>query len=270
MTVHYSVESLKLIFLSDQYIEEKTKYLSSNTIDIESLRVFLNSIEINKQYFRTGIQVKNPKYKKKVSDDTMIIKNLKSSLNKMTSLNYTHLCDTIIKDIGNKKHLYPILLQYIFEQALTHHNYCNYYSTLVDRLHNKFNDTTLLHTQIETSYNSITSQNINTESTYSNLCSKNKQIDQLIGYSIFISELEVKQVITNHIHRSINSIIDNMKKELQEDELYKCVICLSNIFNVLYTDKPIDEIYINHLTEIKDSVKFMKIKFKLMDILEGY
>ena len=59
-----------------------------------------------------------------------------------------------------------------------------------------------------------------------------------------------------------------MKKELQEDELYKCVICLSNIFNVLYTDKPIDEIYINHLTEIKDSVKFMKIKFKLMDILE--
>jgi len=268
MTIHHPVESLKPLFLSEQFVTDKIKYLSTKSIDIDSLQKFLNSIEINKQYFRTGIQVKNPKYKKKVSDDTMIIKKLKSSLNKMTSLNYQQLCETIVNDIGNKQHLYPLLLQYIFEQSLTHHNYCNYYATLVDQLHKKFNDTTLLNNQIDTSYTSITSQKIDDGSTYSNLCSKNKQIDQLIGYSIFISELEVKQVISNRIHRSIDSIIDNMKQELQEDELYKCVVCLSNIFKVLYIDKPIDETYINHLTEIKDTVKFMKIKFKIMDILE--
>ena len=42
--------------------------------------------------------------------------------------------------MSDKKHLYPLLLQYIFEQSLTHHNYCKYYAALVDILHKKFND----------------------------------------------------------------------------------------------------------------------------------
>ena len=268
MTIHYSVESLIPLFLSEQFVSDKTQYVSTKNLDIDSLQKFLNSIEINKQYFRTGIQVKNPKYKKNVSDDTLIIKNLKSSLNKMTSITYKKLCDKIIKDIGNNVHLYPLLLQYIFEQSLLHHNYCNYYATLVSLLHQKFNNSTLLNTQIDNSYTLIKSQLIDSGTDYSNLCSKNKQIDQLIGYSIFITELEVKQVISNRIHQSIDSIIKSMEKELLEDELYKCVVCLSNIFKVLYVDKPIDIKYINQLIKIKDMIKFMKIKFKIMDILE--
>ena len=39
----------------DKYIEEKTNYLSSKKKDTGSLRKFLNSIEINKQYFRNFI-----------------------------------------------------------------------------------------------------------------------------------------------------------------------------------------------------------------------
>ena len=45
--------------------------LTINLTDlVQSLHTFLDSIEINKQYFRTGIQVKNPHYKN-VSDDDL-------------------------------------------------------------------------------------------------------------------------------------------------------------------------------------------------------
>ena len=269
MTTHYNVDSLPALFISNEFMEQKKEYVKHNTSSIQALSIFLNSIEINKQYFKTGIQVKNPKYKKKLSSDTLIIKNFKSSLNKMAAVNYNKLCIEIVRDMSDKKHLYPLLLQYIFEQSLTHHNYCKYYAALVDILHKKFNDIHLLNNQIDLCYSNILSQKIDGDSNYSRLCSKNKQIDQLIGYSIFITELEIIQVISNRSRASINTIMDNMKKLVNEDELYKCVVCLSNIFKVLYVNKPVDEEFIIILNEIKDSVKFMKIKFKIMDILEN-
>ena len=72
----------------------------------------------------------------------------------------------------------------------------------------------------------------------------------------------------NKIDVSIQSILEQMNSELSEDELYKCVLCLHNIFKVIYNDKPIHQEYIDSLTLIKDKLKFMKIKFKIMDILE--
>ena len=102
MTVHYSVESLRNLFLSDKYIEDKNKYRCSQKLSLQSLNTFLNSIEINKQYFRTGIQVKNPKYRRKVYDDTGLIKQLKLSLNKMSSLTYEKLCQDICNQLDSK------------------------------------------------------------------------------------------------------------------------------------------------------------------------
>ena len=53
MTVHYSVESLQSLFQSEEYINEKVKYQKSQKLSLLGLDTFLNSIEINKQYFRT-------------------------------------------------------------------------------------------------------------------------------------------------------------------------------------------------------------------------
>ena len=117
MTVHHSVESLGDLFLSEEFISDKNKYILSHQSELHGLNKFLNSIEINKNYYRTGLHVKNPKYKKPVSDDTLLIKSFKSSLNKMSSLNYIPLCSKLVTDIGNKKHLYPLLIQSILEQA---------------------------------------------------------------------------------------------------------------------------------------------------------
>jgi hypothetical protein len=82
------MESLPTLFLSDQYISDKDKYQENIHTEIKHIQEFLNSIEINKNYYRTGIIVKNPRYKKKVSDDTNLIKSFKTSLNKMSSMNY--------------------------------------------------------------------------------------------------------------------------------------------------------------------------------------
>ena len=67
---------------------------------------------------------------------------------------------------------------------------------------------------MESSYNLILRKNkqIQSDNTeYSILCAKNKQIDQLIGYSIFISELEMKRVINNKIDYLIQSINSEIK-----------------------------------------------------------
>lgn len=266
MTIHYSVESLSSLFLSDEFISDKNSYKQSHKLEISSLERFLDSIEINKQYFRTGIHVKNPKYKKNVYDDTSIIKQLKSSLNKMSGLTYKKLSEDICKQLDDKKHLYPILLQYIFEQSLCHHTYFSYYAHLVGILHNKYNNDELLLSQINKIDESIKKTNI-VESDYESLCQKNKQTDQLIGFSIFITELEVKGIIKDKVNENINTLIDKLSSD-NEDELFKCSVCLYNIFKVLYKESDISEEYKVKLTSIKDSMKVMKVKFKIMDILE--
>ena len=58
--------------------------------------------------------------------------------------------------------------------------------------------------------------------------------------------------------------------ETNEDsnEKYKCVQCLYSIFQSLYQDCLLPEGYIQIITKLKDKESSMKIKFKLMDILE--
>jgi len=139
----------------------------------------------------------------------------------------------------------------------------------MELLHKQFNNLSVIENQVDITYRSIQMDVSGLgESEYSQLCSKNKSIDQLIGFSIFLSELEMKHIIVNRIDPSIQTILNKMNPDLSEDELYKCVLCLYNIFKVIYTDKPIQQKYIDQLNDIKSTTRFMKIKFKIMDILE--
>ena len=53
MTVHYSVESLNPLFLSEDFISDKNNYKQTNKQSLSSLITFLNSIENNKQYLES-------------------------------------------------------------------------------------------------------------------------------------------------------------------------------------------------------------------------
>jgi len=187
----------------------------------------------------------------------------------MSSKNYMDICDGISKEIKTKDHLYPLLLQYIFEQSLLQHTYSKYYAALVDVLNTSLSHKEhLIYKNINLSYQTITQPIQQSSSEYSNLCSKNKQIDQLIGHCIFVSELEMRNIIQGKVDVSIQSLLEQMKTELTEDEMYKCVLCLYNIFKVVYNGTEIKKEYGDQLTETKERIKYMKVKFKIMDILE--
>ena len=268
MTIHYSVESLPDLFVSDSFQSDKKTYGPNHGDQLNKVKDFLNYIEINKNYYRTGLIVKNPRYKKKTSQDTVFIKSFKTSLNKISSLNYLKICPQIVSDLGSRYHLYPLIIQYIFEQSLLHHTYCKYYGYLVELLHKKVNNLSVIESQIQKTSELINKSTESSITEYSNLCSKNKQNDQLIGYSIFLAELELKNIISGYIDQTIQTILDQLKTGLNEDESYKCIMCLYTLWKVVYQHEEENLDYINQLNEIKSTIKFMKVKFKIMDILE--
>ena len=63
----------------------------------------------------------------------------------------------------------------------------------------------------------------------------------------------------------ICELLDELHKPLNDEDTYRYLICIENIFKTL---KSIDESYYTRLSSIKDTIKSMKHKFKIMDILE--
>ena len=53
-----------------------------------------------------------------------------------------------------------------------------------------------------------------------------------------------------------------------KEERYKCIQCLYSIFKSFYSESLLPEGYIQKLNELKSKEKDMKIKFKIMDIIE--
>ena len=268
MTIHYPMESLNSVFLSDKFISDKKSYEESNSKKLVEVKKFLNSIEINTNYYRTGIVVKNPRYKKKVSNDTEFIKSFKTSLNKISGINYIKICKQIIDSFGTKYHLYPLIIQTIFEQALLHHNYSKYYGYLVDLFHKKVNDINTIKLQIVKTKQDITKIIEVNDSQYNAICKKNKQNDKLIGYSMFLAELELNNIIKGYSHDTIKSLLNQINLCVDQDEAYKCVSCLYSLWKIVHTNLPNKQEYIEEITKLKSTIKFMKVKFKLMDILE--
>ena len=106
------------------------------------------------------------------------------------------------------------------------------------------------------------------KSDYLIMCEKNKKLDKLIGHSILISELEKKKIIKNKIHPILENFLLILSECEEEDEKYKCVQCLYNIFKSYYNEYILPEGYNQKLKQLIESEKSNKIKFKMMDIIE--
>ena len=234
MTVHYDNGSLHELFNSDEFTSELR--IRQEGTDVHRLQRFLDSIEINKMYHRTGVSVKNKKYRHKMSKDTTIIKSLKTSLNKMSSINYKTLIDEIVSSIQEGPHLYPMTIEIVLNQSLLHHQYCKYYVELLDKLHIIFNRTDLLRSAIHKLYQDITSIDDSTgiddttTSEYTNLCESNNKTDRLIGYSILISGLEQLGIIEGYIHKSIEDLLLELSQDISDEKRFQGCLCIQNIF----------------------------------------
>ena len=117
-------------------------------------------------------------------------------------------------------------------------------------------------------YETINNINITESTDYLIMCEKNKKLDKLIGYSLLITELEKNNIIRNRIHNTLREFINTLSNCDNDEEKYKCVQCLYNIFKSYYEDKSLPENYNEKIQTLINNEKTMKIKFKMMDIIE--
>jgi hypothetical protein len=106
------------------------------------------------------------------------------------------------------------------------------------------------------------------KSQYDKLCQENKYTDKLIGFSMLMVELELNQIIKGQISELIDKIFQLILNIQDEKDIYRSLSCLEIILKKLYKDTEIPKPYIQKLESLKSETKSMKIRFKVMDILE--
>jgi len=263
--ITYETSMIKDLFKKKEFIDSYTQYKRSNNSHRELIK-FLDRIDVNHNYFKTGICVKNKKYKKPLDNDSEMIKEINSYMNKISEMNKDKISNEILAIYNQNNHLLPLIIETIFKKTLCHHNYIPCYVYLLQKIGNKRN---LIMSSLQKIKSELDMFRIDTDkSQYDKLCQENKFTDKLIGYSMLITELEEKNVVQNQINESIQNIFSFIKNINDEKDIYRSLTCLEIIFNKIYNDDKIPENYIRILNELKSEASSMKIKFKIMDIIE--
>jgi len=265
MAIHYTEETINEIFSSDEFLDSIQEY--ENNKSNQELLKFLNSITTNSQYFRLGITRKKKYNKSTTCNDTDIVKEINQSFNKLTDINVIQIYTLIRDRLVEKKHLIPFIIENILNKCISQYGYISLYVQILQKLHtDNILDVRLLHAKLETCYQVISKETISDDSDeYSQLCNRNKKMDNLIGYSILVTHLEINNLITDKIKTSINDLLYSIQNSIDVDNRYEYIQCLYNILKI----KPIlDETIQENIQKAIDRETSMKNKFKLMDILD--
>ena len=260
-----SIEVIKEYMKSQDFIYMYNDYLKTKD---DSLILFIDNIDLNKKYYRMNIN-KNKKYVKVTTEDTSLIKEINSMINKLTDSNYDILKPQIIKKI-KFDHIIPYIIQKLTESSMKHHIYIPLYVGILKEISSEKKKNILIrlcnkhYTEFFHEYNSEKSTNT---SDYEKLCEKNKNIDNIIGFSLFISHLEKEEIIDNYIDKVLDPFMNNLSNdEIDDIELYKMLFSFESISKIHYQIIP--KRYQGILNHIKNETKSSKIKFKIMDILK--
>ena len=259
-----SYEIIKEILKSEDFLQEYKKYNLINKK--ENIINFLDNIETNKKYYRMNIN-KNKKYKKEVTEDTTTIKEINGLVNRITDMNYDKIKPLIIEKIKSE-HLIPYLIENICDNAILHHKYISLYVGVLKEINSKNKVKMIM--KICNNYHSKffdKKENDINNMTYHELCLKNKNIDNIIGLSLFITYLEKEQIINGLIDNILEPYMNNILINEDDNEIYKMILSFYNISQIYYENKPIPDIYIYKLKTLKNKTKSSKIKYKIMDIL---
>ncbi len=271
--ITWSEEELTTIFSSDKFNEVYKEYLHK-TDGLGDLKQFLDSIQLNKKYFRLTTNNKigrNKRFKNKnVSQDTISMKEINSYLNKLTDKNISHITQEIKQRIEGRDHLKQMIIQSIIEKCIVQPNYNTYYLEILFEIYKQTeNLKDIIETIVNDNYLKIINKDIDTkQSEYLQFCDKNKNLDLLIGHSQLITELEKMKLIQNKINPLLNELLKIISESKDYEEKNKCVQCLYSIFKSYYGDSLLPQGFIDTINTIKEKETTMKIKFKLMDILE--
>ena len=263
---------LKNNYLNKQ--DDFTAFFSDYTIskndEIISLKKFLDGIELNKNYFRTGLK-KNHKSHSTKESDTYTIKSLNNNLNKISGMNKDKIISEILKECNTKKHLYSYFFDTILNKTITHSNYIECYSLIIKGLVDSSTKSVLLNS-IELIKNDI---NINHKikeqdtdnDTYDELCDINLYTEKLYGLNLLLIKLEKLGILENYIQGNLQDFFCIMEHTEDENVIYRVLSCLFQMNNEI--DNLLSQEHITKLKILKDSTK-PKNKFKIIDILEKY
>ena len=271
--ITWSEEEYNTIFNSESFQRGYKEYCENNKKQEEFIK-FIGNIKLNTKYFRltTNNKIgKNKRFRNKnISNDTLVIKEINSLLNKLTDKNIVNIKEKINEKIKDKKYLNNLIIDNILNKSVIQINYTIYYiEILLDIFSEIENLNQLIETNVETIYQKIKEDKINTDqSEYMQFCDKNKKLDLFIGHSLLITELEKKKIINNKIIPTLNELIDIISKTEDLEEKNKCVQCLYNIFKSYYGDSLLPQGFIDKINILIQTEKSNKIKFKLMDINE--
>ena len=264
-----SIQDLNDIFDSGEFKSKYDEYILKE--QCAQFSDFIDSIELNKKYFRLEMNKKKG-YRNKhknMSDDTIAIKEITSLLNKVSDKNILSIRQKIKDKIVGKDYLRDMILENILQKCILHTIYIDLY---IDLIHYLYPHTENIYNKIDKCsdkiYRDIQNLEIKGESDYLIMCERNKKLDKLIGHSLLIAELEKKKIVKNKIHPVIDDFIKTLKECDDDDNKYKCVQCLYTIFKSFYGEYILPEGYNIKIQSLISSEKTMKIKFKMMDIIE--
>ena len=263
--ITYTTEETNKLFLNKDFLATYAKYKQNNP-QCKELIEFLDRIDVNVNYFKTGITVKNKKYRKPVDNDSAAIKEINSSLNKVSDMNKEKISQEILRIYHKNTHLLPFIIDIIFQKTLCHHNYIPCYVYLLQKIGDKRN---IMLQSLQKIKSELDLFHVDTDkSQYDKLCQENKYTDKLIGFSMLLVELELNQIIQGQIGESIDKIFMLVQNINSEKDIYRSLSCLEIIFKKLYKDEDIPKSYVHKLETLKTETESMKIRFKIMDILD--
>lgn len=262
--INYSDKQLETIYKDNSF----NNILKGKEKNIKELVNFLNSIKLNQKYYRLTTNKNNGKYKKLISSDTVFLKDLNSILNKLTDTNLDKLVLKIKDRISDKQHLKLMIIQTILEKSSVHMSYISVYIDLLIKLYSDI-DECIIQKILDNMYKTINNKNIdNEQSEYLQFCDKNKKIDLIISHTYLVCECEKRNLIKNKIDILVNELINEYTLSEVEDDRFRSIKCVYTIFGSIYKNKEIPEKYVNKLKECMKKEGTIKIKFKIMDILE--
>jgi len=266
----YSVETLNEIFTDDKFLNDYSEYSKDND-ELKELEKFIDSIELNRKYFRLemnkkkGLRHKN----KNISEDTIALKEINSLLNKTTDKNVLQIREKIRAKIENKDYLTEMIIESILEKCIIHTSYIPLYIELINYL---YSNNEMINEKINSLsdkiYESVINAPMKETSDYLIMCEKNKKLDKLIGHSLLITELEKKNIVKGKIHPTLENFIITLSTCEEDEEKYKCVQCLYNILKSYYGMRRLPQEYTSKIQSLIDNEKSNKIKFRMMDIIE--
>lgn len=256
----YNDKSLLDLFTTEEFKRDYQRYVSSMDT-VSKVREFLNSIEINRDYYKLNLASNLSELK---------LKTIHGVLNKVTAQNLEETIQTVIDEIERDVQLVSKTVPILLEKCILQKSYIQHYLSILKTINTKYDvkqtilDQIEVYTKLFQKSDEIVNQH---KEDYAKLCEKNKWADNYIGFCEMIYGLESNELICTKCEQMIQSIFEQIQRciETNSNDTIKYVSCLYTIYIEMKQCPPESK---RQLRDIQSRLKDKKIIFKIMDILE--